>query len=246
MTVALTQQDIGNLKAQGFSDLEIQKAIDEIEQEEIMQSYGNVQAGKKNDPRQNAQHSAFATRQDENLIRWQLELNDILERAEHVLRGDIVTFKNGQLVWDKNPFPKDNTLNEFGVQLIMKIISTYINRNTILSDYTNDEINFKVFDFGRELNNLLFMKYETMGLDNEEKRKEYPMIVREVVDLVHSAYKRALMGGERRSLREMISVSQSHQTAGYGTGGVVVNAQGTAQQQRGLLNPMRYIKGRYA
>lgn len=243
MSIQLTKQDMADLKEQGFSDFEIQKAINEIEQEDLLEGYENIR--KSSDPRRTAQHSAFATKQDENLIRWQLELNDILERAEHVLRGDIITFKDEKLIWEKNPNSQENTLNDFGVQLIMKTISTYINRNTILSDYTNQEINFKVFDFGRELNNLIFMKYEVMGMDNEEKRKEYPMLVREMVDIVHSAYKRALMGGERRSLREMISVSQSHQTAGYGTGGVVVNAQGVPQQQRGLLNPTRYVFGKY-
>lgn len=245
MSLQLTQQDLSDLKAQGFSDAEIKKAMQEIEQEDLMQSYGSVQQRKGTDPRQHAQHSSFGAKQDENLIRWQLELNDILERAEHVLRGDVVTFKGGQLIWSANPHPQSNALNEFGVQLIMKVISNYINRNTILSDYTNEEINYKVYDFGREINNLVFMKYEKMGMDTEEKRKEYPMLIREMVDIVHSAYKRALMGGERRSLREMISVSQSHQTAGYGTG-VTVNATGQQPQTRGILNPMRYIKGKYA
>ena len=245
MAVSLSQGDVGDLKAQGFSDVEIQKAVQEIEQEDLMKSYGNVQQQGRADPRQNSQHSAFSSRSNEDIIKWQLELNDILERAEHVLRGDVVTFSDGQLIWDKNPDPERNALNDFGVHMIMKVLANYINRNTILSDYTNEEINYKVYDFGREINNLVFMKYEEMGMDCEEKRKEYPMLVREVIDIVHSAYKRALMGGERRSLREMISVSQSHQTMGGAGQGVTVNAMGQQQAQRGILNPMRYIRGKY-
>jgi len=245
MGVSLSQTDMADLKSQGFSQAEIQKATQEIEQEDLMKSYGDVQQQGRADPRQYSQHSSFSARANEDIIKWQLELNDILERAEHVLRGDIVTFKEGQLIWDKNPNPESNALNNFGVHLIMKVLANYINRNTILSDYTNEEINYKVYDFGREINNLVFMKYEEMGMDSEEKRKEYPMLVREVIDIVHSAYKRALMGGERRSLREMISVSQSHQTMGGVGQGVTVNAMGQQQAQRGILNPMRYIRGKY-
>ena len=242
--IDLSQDDFKDLKSQGFSEAEIQKAMVEIEQEGLMNEYGNVQSGRANDPRQTAQHSSFASRPDENIVRWQLELNDILERSEHVLKGDIVEFKNGQLIWSKNPNPENNCLNDIGVQLIMKTISSYINRNTILSDYTNEEINFKVYDFGREINNLVFMKYEMIGMDTEEKRKEYPMLIREIVDIVHSAYKRALMGGERRSLREMISVTQNSQTGGFGNmGGQAIT--GAPQEKRGILNPARYLISKF-
>jgi len=168
-------------------------------------------------------------------------LNDILERAEHILRGDVPTFRDGHIIWSKNPQPEKNTLNEYGVQETMKVLSMYINRNTILSDFTQKEINLKVFDFGREINNLYFMRYEDFGMTSEEKRKGYPMLTREIIDIVHSAFKRALNGGERRSLREMISVNQNSQLGST----VPLNPQGIARKERGLLNPLRIIKGNY-
>ena len=82
------------------------------------------------------------------MIRWQLELNDILERAEHILRGDIPMFRDGHIIWERNKMPEYNCFNEYGVQEVLKVLSMYINRNTILSDYSNQEINFKVYDFG--------------------------------------------------------------------------------------------------
>jgi len=118
----------------------------------------------------------------------------------------------------------------------------YVNRNTILSDYENDEVRYKVLDFGKRINNLLFMKAEEFGIDDEAKEKEKEMLIGELVDIVHSAYKRALKGGERRSLREMIQISQSSST--LGATGTNVNFNGS-QQQRGVLNPMRYIAGKY-
>jgi len=241
----LSALDVQELKKAGYSESEIQKAMKEIEMEELQNSYNQVQYRQNIDPRQNSQISAFSTRMDENLIRWQLELNDILERAEHILKGDVPLFKDGHIIWEKNPNPEKNTLNEYGVQEVLKILSLYVNRNTILSDYTNREINFKVFDFGREINNLIFMRSEEFGMNTEEKRKNYPILIREMVDIVHSSYKRALDGGERRSLREMIQVTQATSTNAQLGGGVVVNNAGQPRRERGLLNPLRYVQGKY-
>lgn len=245
MGIKLSSNDIQDLKNQGYSDAEIKKAMDEIEREELTGSYEEVQSQRGRDPRQNSQVSSFATRQNEDIIRWQLELNDILERAEHILRGDIPTFDRQQIVWKPNPHPENNTLNDVGVQECMKILAMYVNRNTILSDYSNDEIKLKVFDFSRALNNLIFMRDYEYGLDTEEKRKNYEMLVNELKDIVHSSYKRALDGAEKRSLREMITVSQATSTSAQLGNGVTINNQGQAVKERGLLNPLRYVKGKY-
>jgi len=244
--VRLSSRDIEDLKKQGYKDGEIQQALKEIEEEELNTSYGKVQQQREYDPRQNSQLSSFATRQDENIIRWQLELNDILERAEHILRGDVPKFREGHIVWEANPHPQLNALNEQGVAECMKVLSMYINRNTILSDYDNAEINIKVFDFSRAINNLIFMRDTEFGMDTEDKRKNYEMLVTELKDIVHSAYKRALMGAEKRSLREMISVSQSTNTTSQLGGGVTVNQNGQPQKERGILNPWRYLSSRFA
>jgi hypothetical protein len=245
MGLRLSQIEIEELKKQGYTEAEIQQAMREIEREELQGSYGDVQQTRGRDPRQNSQMSSFATKPDENIIRWQLELNDILERAEHILRGDVPKFIDGQVVWQNNPHPEMNTLNEVGVQECMKILAMYVNRNTILSDYTNEEINFKVFDFSRAVNNLVFMRDYEYGLDTEEKRKNYEMLVTELKDIVHSAYKRALDGAEKRSLREMITVSQQTSTTSQLGNGITLNNNGQAVKERGMLNPMRYVKGKY-
>lgn len=241
MPVQLTANDISDLKSQGFSDAEISKAVRELESEELDGSYNNTKS--MQDPRINASHSGFNSRVSDDVARWQLELNDILEKAEHVLKGDIVKFENGSTIWARCENPKENTLNDYGVQLIMKCLTMYINRNTILSDFTGEETRLKTLDFAKELNNLIFMKSEEMGMDNEDKRKEYPMIVREMADIVHSAYARAKDGRERESYRKMITVSQQNQAQ------QMVGGMGMPQpiaQKRGILNPARYFgSGKY-
>lgn len=223
------------LKQQGYSDSEINSAIAEVEKEELT---GN----KSSTTGSNSRVSSFGSRANEDIVKLQLELNDILERTEHLLRGDIVIVENGKKKWVDNPNPKDNLLNEYGVNLIMKLLSMYVNRDRVLGDYDSKEIAFKVLDFGIRLNNLIFMKYDEMGMDTEDKRKEYSMLVGALTDLVHNVYTRAKDGGERRSLREMINVNQNNQMQ-MGYSGM---PQGQMQPKvRGILNPMRYIAGKY-
>jgi len=158
----------------------------------------------------NSQMSLFTAQQDDNLIRWQLDLKEDLDRIYHLLKGHKLDYdEEGNLVYVE---PKDDNLkpfNEFGVQLLMNIMSFYLNRNTILSNYDEHTINWKVLDFGNELADLIFNRYEEMGMDNNEKIKMYPMIVKELIDTVHSAYLRAYHGGERESLRTARTVTQS-------------------------------------
>jgi len=241
MVVKLTNQDLKDLKAQGFGDAEIQKAVGELEREDLQGSFARTNNPQQQDPRANSQMSAFASRQEDNIVRWQLELNDILERAEHILRGDVPKFDEGHIVWKENPNPENNPLNAVGVQEIMKVLSLYVNRNKVLADYSNKEINLKVFDFGRAVNNLIFMRDIEFGMDTDEKRKNYEMLVTELKDIIHDTYKRALDGAEKRSLREMINVTQATNTQ-LGTG-MQVSEQGVPMKQRGILNPLRYLSG---
>jgi hypothetical protein len=238
-------KDIEELKKQGYSEVEIQTALKNIEKEELSGSYQRVQQQRSYDPRQHSQVSSFSARSEDSIVKWQLELNDILERAEHILRGDIPKFENGNIIWTENPHPELNPLNDVGVQEVMKILALYVNRNKVLADYTNDEINIKVFDFGRAVNNLIFMRDYEFGMDTNEKRKNYEMLVTELKDIVHDTYKRALDGAEKRSLREMINITQSNNTSAQIGQGYGINPQGQVAKERGLLNPMRFVKGKY-
>ena len=291
----LSQADIQELMHEGYSVSEINEAVREVEQEELQRSY-NVQRNQI-DPRAYAQHSPFNQGMQDNLIKWQLELDNILERAEHILRGDKLVFENGQLIWKSNTDRTMNILNDYGVQEVMRILSAYLNRNLILSDFDAVTIDWKVLDFGRELNDLFFMKYEEMGLsvgfeesfqimyntqekiiysEDEgiqipimnpdgtlselllsktqvdeievyriklalEKRKNYPMLIRELVDMVHASFRRAYLGGERRSLREARSVTQTEPLNMMQGGNIPAQARGV----RNIFNPARYILGKF-
>ena len=243
----LDQKDIAEYKTQGYSDEDIQTAVNTSMETiqgggnaTLQQSYQQAQTVKQADPRSLASNAFVTGKYNENLIQWQLELDSILERAEHLLRGDKPTWKDGSIIWMPPKKPEEEIFNKFGVAEIMRILSMYINRNTILSNYKEEVINEKMFDLGNELADLIFLKYEEMGLDILAKRKLYPILVRQLIDIVHSSYLRALHGGERESLREARQVTQTD-TLGAG---VTVNT-GMPHKERGILNPLRYATGKY-
>lgn len=241
MVVRLTPNDIVDLKRQGYTQEEINKAISEIEKDDL-----TGMAGKKGvDPRTNSQTSAFSSKAMNDIAMHQLELNDLLEQTEHILKGDVVVYQNGVKIWQENPKKIENVLNEEGIRKVMLDLQNYINRHIILGDYDERDINKIMKDYGKKVANLIFMKYEEMGMDTETKRQEYASLVMNIVNLVYASYSRAKDGAERRSLREMININQSHQSGmGMGMGGVTVNP--AMPKTRGILNPMRYIGGKYA
>ena len=154
----LSQQDYVELRREGYSDNEIQLAMGKVQQAQPQRTMQQTAM-----PQQSSvQNSAFQYAPNDNLVKWQLDLNDLLERAEHILKEDEVEVRGSNVIWIKNTKPTERLFNDAGVNEIMRILAMYVNRNTILSDYDPQEIKDKVFDFGKELNDLFFMKYEEM------------------------------------------------------------------------------------
>ena len=171
--------------------------------------------------------------QSDNLVVFQLELDNILERIEHLLRGDVLKEVDGNLIYTE---PDNNDLklmNDYGVQLIMNLLSFYLNRNTILSNYEQTRIYEILYDLGNELADLIYINYEKMGLDTPGKQSRYPFIVMNILHMVESAYNRSIGGNELESLRSARVVTQSQP---LGNGGQMQQPQ---QKQRFSLNPFK-------
>ncbi len=152
----------------------------------------------------------FNQNQDSNLIVFQLELDNILERIEHLLRGDVLVSDADENVKYESPEDTDLiVLNDYGVKLIMNVISFYLNRNTILSHHKESRIFEILHVIGHELADLIYESYEKMGLDTDYKRARYTMVVMNILHTIENAYNRSLLGGERDSLRSARVVTQS-------------------------------------
>lgn len=134
-----------------------EKYIEAIETE-----LANEKLRRINNENQSMQSSAFENRnKDNNIIQYQLDLKEELERMEHLLSGHIIKRDaKGNEYWAEPDDDRLKILSSYGVKQIMNIISTYISRNTLLSHYDEDKINWKMKDFGTEIADLLFCRYE--------------------------------------------------------------------------------------
>jgi hypothetical protein len=107
------------------------------------------------------QMSSFPQVKEQNIIEYQLDLKEELDRIHHLLSGHhLGVNEESNEVWLE---PQDDRLkifSEYGVKQIMNIISFYINRNTLLSNYDEKTIMWKVRDFAIELSDLIFNRYE--------------------------------------------------------------------------------------
>ena len=185
-------------------------------------------------------NSIFQGPENENIIQWQLDLQEQLENIGHSLRGHVIAEnEEGIASWQEATDKRDIIFTEYGVQEILRYLLQYLNKNTILSNYDEPTINLKVYDSGYELTDLIFTRYEkffyitpveelikinpeiTVGevedLQAEEmkqKIKHLASSIKPIVDAIHSAFLRALNGGERDSLRSARLLTQSETPMG--------------------------------
>lgn len=150
-----------------------------------------------------------ANDQNHNIIEYQLEFDDIISHIEHLIRGHIVRRKeDGTEYWYEPKEDEQKLFNDYGTGIIMGVVRSYLNRNTILSNYEEDIINLKTYDIGIELTDIVYCQYEKMGLDCKEKKERYNLIIREIVDMINSAYLRAMNGGERTNIKSARMIMQ--------------------------------------
>lgn len=151
--------------------------------------------------------------QDNNSIEYQLEAEQLLFRVENFLRGARrKTDADGNETWE---VPKDinlNFLNEAGVNNIMNIIGQYIDKNTMLSWYTEERINEILADLGDGLAEYFFNNYEKMGMDNDFKKSRYPLTVITILHAIESAYRKALRGQTSENINTSKIYTQSDLT----------------------------------
>lgn len=147
---------------------------------------------------------------DANLIYYQIDPEEILNKVEHFLRGDMI--KTDDLGNENYVQPEDKDLiplNEYGINSILHKLSNYINKYTVLSWYDEPRINEILADIGDTLADYIFCNYEKMGMNTDYKKSKYNMIVLSILHIIESAYRRALHGKTLQGLNESRIVTQS-------------------------------------
>jgi len=147
--------------------------------------------------------------EDNNMVKWRLDPEKELARIERLLRKQVPTRNDRGELFYANPKKEDQLFNEYGINEIMNILSSYINKSITLSNYTEDEINKIMESFSIEIVDFIYINAEKFGLDTPEKKKHFPMVVKIIVDLVDATYHRSIGGKEAEGLNKVTMVSQT-------------------------------------
>ena len=107
------------------------------------------------------QQEAFLEKEEKSMVKEQLDLSEQLTRIDYLLKGfSLQPDESGNLVWTE-PVSEDlKVFSDYGIQMIMNTICFYLNQNTLLSNYKEEEIRQKMLEFTRELIFAVFTNYE--------------------------------------------------------------------------------------
>ena len=102
---------------------------------------------------------------DKGMISEQLDLGELLDKIHNLLRGYVLKKgTDGNYRWSK---PESNDLvilSDYGVNYIMGAVQWYLNKNTLLSNYDDEQIMSKMEDLSMTMVDDVFMEYDKMFL----------------------------------------------------------------------------------
>lgn len=147
--------------------------------------------------------SSYQGGQESNLVAIQLDTSEMKEQIEHFLKGDVIkTDKQGNEFWEKQKDEKMILFNAYGVNAIMIIIGQYIDKNTMLSKYTEERINEIMGDLGDAISIFIFCNYEKMGMTTDFKKSRFELTILTILHAIESTYRRALGGFTSEDLNQ--------------------------------------------
>ncbi len=174
---------------------------------------------------------------DGNFLQFQLDSADLIEKLENFYRGRYIGIDDasGEQIWKEPKDDSNKTLNEHGVNLMMETVTKYIDKNTVLSYYSEERIYEIMADIGDELTLVLFCNYEEMGMNNYFKKTKFRLLVLTTLHVIESTYRRAIAGRAAEKLNESRVVTQSDN--------VGMNPMAQQNKKRGfnLFNPTSWV-----
>ena len=123
----------------------------------------------------------YLEEKEKGIVDIQLEVDSIKSDIYHLLKQDSLNIddETQRIKW--TPIIAVNrTLTDEGVERIMQSIHFYINKNTLLTNFDEQQIRQIMFTFMKEINDLVLLKYE--HLFREPTFEECKTIIQERVD----------------------------------------------------------------
>jgi len=102
---------------------------------------------------------------EKNLASEQLDCDKLINELYHNLKQDILKpnlEKGGILDWTQLADQTKRILTDEGVDKIMQIMKNYINKETLLSNFDENQIKRRMKEFRLAFSGLVFMKYENI------------------------------------------------------------------------------------
>lgn len=140
--------------------------------------------------RQETEHAA--------LNQWMLDCEDVLERFEHCLKGEVYDYEENK--WSVNkefkPF-----INNDGINFLMAMMRIYMHKINELSTFSLEEIYDLIYNFKEALVDVLTINQKAYEIPEEMVE----MVCNLAGDQVYGMFKRAMDGGERKSRQTILS-----------------------------------------
>lgn len=111
-----------------------------------------------------SQQEVMMQQEDRGMISEQLDLGEVLERIHNLLKGFVLKDVGGRMQWVA-PIDNDQIiLSEYGINYVMGAVQWYLNKNTLLSNYDDKQIDAKMEDLSTTMVDDIFMEYDKMFL----------------------------------------------------------------------------------
>lgn len=105
----------------------------------------------------------YLEEQQKNLAETQLEVESITTKCYHLLKQDVLTPDDkGGFDWKPLANKVKRVLTDEGVDKIMTFVHFIINKNTLLSNFDDRQIDVLMLRFCTEINDLFLLKYEIL------------------------------------------------------------------------------------
>jgi len=172
---------------------------------------------------------------EENLAKFQLSMIEEKMRIYHLLKSHrLEKDEKGEEVWVEPNDKNSAILNDYGVDYVMYLYDSFINKNVVLSDFEEDRIYEILYDIGMAIIHGIFNDYEEFGLDTDSKRKRFEILILGVMTNIEATLNRAKHGGERRTIRAITTITQNESPRMNGYPSYNVTGQ---PKQRRMLHP---------
>lgn len=109
---------------------------------------------------QNAQTQYHLQEQEKNLAEAQLECNTTLINLYRQLRQEQMIVSDENISWEEIKDAKKRRLTDDGVNRIMELMSFYINKENLLSNFNEDQINSIMLRFRLAFSANILMRYK--------------------------------------------------------------------------------------